>query len=67
MARKKKKITQKIFEIEIINRRTKKYRKVNLKDKEIVVYNDEINEFQLLPHISASYDEVPSPCKSIDE
>ena len=67
MARKKKKIIKKIFEIEIINRRTKKYRKVNLKEKEIVVYNDELNEFQLLPQISASYDENPKPCKSKDE
>jgi hypothetical protein len=57
MARKKKKVTKKIFEIEIINRRTKKYRKVSLKDREIIVYNEELNEFQLLSHISASYDE----------
>ena len=66
MAKKKKKITKKIFEIEIINRRTKKYRKVNLKDKEIIVYNEELNEFQLLPHISASYDENLKPCKAED-
>ena len=66
MARKKKKITKKIFEIEIINRRTKKYRKVNLKDKEIIVYNEELNEFQLLPHISASYDENYNLHKSED-
>ena len=58
MARKKKKIFQPINEIEIINRRTRKYRKVNLKDKEIVIYNKELNEFQLLLHISASYDEI---------
>ena len=57
MARKKKKIIQPINTVEIINRRTKKYRKVSLKDREIIVYNEELNEFQLLSHISASYDE----------
>jgi|TARA_R110000824_G_scaffold18415_2_gene72961 hypothetical protein len=67
MARKKKKIIKKIFEIEIINRRTKKYRKVSLKDKEIVVYNEELNEFQLLSHISASYDENHSAREVDDE
>ena len=51
------KIIKKIFEIEVVNRRTKKYRKVSLKEREIVVYNEELNEFQLLSHISASYDE----------
>jgi hypothetical protein len=61
MARKKKKITKKIFEIEIINYTTKKYRKLKLDDKEIVVYNKELNEFQLLPQISASYDENCEP------
>ena len=66
MARKKKKIIKKIFEIEIINRRTKKYRKVDLTEKEIVVYNEELNEFQLLPHISASYDDSRKPCKAED-
>jgi|TARA_R110002110_G_scaffold102584_4_gene259794 hypothetical protein len=64
MSRKKKKIIKKIFEIEIINRRTKKYRKVNLKDKEKIVYNEELGEFQLLPYISASYDEDCNPPKS---
>jgi hypothetical protein len=57
MARKKKKIVQPINKVEIINRRTKKYRTINLKDKEIIVYNEALNEFQLLSHISASYDE----------
>jgi len=62
MARRKKKIIKKIFEIEIINRRTKKYRKVNLKEKEIIVYNEELNEFQRLSDITSSYDEkVPAP------
>ena len=57
MARKKRKIIQPINEVEIINRRTKKYRTINLKDKEIIVYNEALNEFQLLSCISASYDE----------
>jgi len=58
MARKKKKIIQPIKEVEIINRRTHKSRKINIAEKEIVVYNQELNEFQLLTRISASYDEV---------
>ena len=58
MARKKKKIIQPIKEVEIINRRTRKSRKINIAEKEIVVYNQELNEFQLLSRISASYDEV---------
>jgi len=61
MARKKKKITQPIREIEIINRRTKKYRKIYPFEKEIIVYNEELGEFQLLPRISASYDENCEP------
>jgi len=61
MARKKRKIVQPIKEVEIINRRTKKYRKINVIEKEIIVYNKELNEFQLLPHISASYDENSEP------
>jgi len=55
MARKKRKITQPINEVEIINRRTHKYRRINLKEKEIIVFNDELKEFQLLSPISASY------------
>ena len=61
MARKKKKITQPINEVKIINRRTHKYRTINLKEKEIIVFNDELKEFQLLPHTSASYDERGIP------
>jgi len=61
MARKKRKIVQPIKEVEIINRRTKKYRKINVIEKEIIVYNKELNEFQLLPHISDSYDENSEP------
>jgi len=61
MARKKNKIVQKINEVEIINRRTHKSRKINLRDKEIIVYNEELNEFQLLPPISSSYDVDSEP------
>ena len=61
MARKKKKIIQPIREIEIINRRTRKRRKIYPFEKEIIVYNEELNEFQLLPCISASYDENCEP------
>jgi hypothetical protein len=57
MARKKKKIIQPINEVEIINRRKRKYRTINLKEKEIIVFNSELKEFQLLPCVSASYDE----------
>ena len=57
MAKKKKKIIQPINEVEIINRRTKKIRKVYPNKKEFIIYNDELNEFQLLPAISSSYDE----------
>ena len=61
MPKRKKKIVQRINEIEIINRRTHKSRKINLKDKEIVVYNEELNEFQLLTSISSSYDVNSEP------
>jgi hypothetical protein len=57
MARKKRKITQPINEVEIINRRTHKYRRINLKEKEIIVFNHELKEFQLLSRVSANYDE----------
>jgi hypothetical protein len=57
MARKKKKIVQPINEVEIINIRTRKYRKINPKEKEIIVFNEELKEFQLLSNISSSYDE----------
>ena len=57
MARKKKKIIQPINKVEIINRRTRKYRTIDLKDKEIIVFNSELKEFQRLIDVSASYDE----------
>ena len=61
MVRKKKKIVQPINEAEIINRRTKKIRKIYPLKKEIVIYNDILNEFQLLPVQSSSYDENSEP------
>ena len=56
MAKKKKRIIQPIDEVEIISRRNHKFRKINLKNKEIIIYNKELNEFQLLPPQSSSYD-----------
>ncbi len=61
MAKKKKRIFQPINEVEIINRKTHKLRKINIKDKQVIVYNKELNEFQLLSHISSSYDEDNEP------
>tara|TARA_Y100001970_G_scaffold32481_1_gene40335 strand:+ start:770 stop:973 length:204 start_codon:yes stop_codon:yes gene_type:complete len=61
MARKKKKIVQPIQEVEIFSRKTKKSRIIFPSNKEIIIYNDELNEFQLLPAISASYDEDNEP------
>jgi hypothetical protein len=61
MSKKKKKIVQPIKEVEIINRRTKKTRIIFPQEKEIIIYNDELNEFQLLPAVSASYDEDNEP------
>jgi len=61
MAKKKKKVVQPIKEVEIINRRTKKIRIIHPLKREIVVYNNELNEFQLLQIISASYDENSEP------
>ena len=61
MSRKKKKIVQPIKKVEIINRRTKKTRTIFPLEKEIIIYNDELNEFQLLPAISASYDVDSEP------
>ncbi len=56
MGKKKRKIRQPIKEVEIVNRRTKEIRKVYLNKKEIIIYNDELNEFQLLPVQSSSSD-----------
>tara|TARA_R100001163_G_scaffold21559_1_gene18350 strand:- start:277 stop:471 length:195 start_codon:yes stop_codon:yes gene_type:complete len=61
MAKKKKNTIQPIKEVEIINRRTKKYRKIYPSKKEIIIYNDVLNEFQLLSLASASYDEDNVP------
>ena len=57
MAKKKKKIVQPINEVEIINRRTHKSRKIDLAKKEIIVFNHVLKEFQLLSDVSASYDD----------
>ena len=61
MSRKKKRIIQPINEVEIINRRTRKFRKINFKDDQLIIYNKELNEFQLLTAISSSYDENSEP------
>tara|TARA_R100000995_G_scaffold84524_1_gene63471 strand:+ start:1594 stop:1788 length:195 start_codon:yes stop_codon:yes gene_type:complete len=61
MAKKKKRIIQPIDEVEIISRRNHKFRKINLKNKEIIIYNKELNEFQLLLPQSSSYDEDSEP------
>ena len=61
MAKKKKRIVQPIDEVEIISRREHKFRKINLKNKEIIIYNKELNEFQLLLPQSSSYDESSEP------
>jgi len=61
MARKKKRIIQPIKEVEIVNRRTKRIRKIYPLEKEVVIYNEELNEFQLLPVQSSSYDGNSEP------
>ena len=55
MSRKKKKIVQPLNKVEIINRKTKKIRTIFHDKEEIIIYNNELNQFQLLPPISASY------------
>jgi len=57
MSKKKRKNSKPDKEVEIINRRTRKIRKIHLNEKQIIIYNDTLNEFQLLPVVSASYDE----------
>tara|TARA_B100000214_G_C23865064_1_gene579895 strand:+ start:420 stop:611 length:192 start_codon:yes stop_codon:yes gene_type:complete len=47
--------------VEIFSRKTKKSRTIFPLSKEIIIYNDDLNEFQLLPAISASYDEDNEP------
>ena len=61
MAKKKKKAVQPIKEVEIINRRTKKTRIIFPLEKELIIYNNELNQFQLLPVMSASYDVYTEP------
>lgn len=67
MGKKNKKIYQPVKEVEIIDRRSHKYRKINLKNKEIIVYNQELNEFQLLPVISSSYEQITGPINEKQE
>ena len=57
MSKKKRKTSKPVKEVEIINRRTRKLRKIYLNEKQIIIYNDTLNEFQLLSVVSASYDE----------
>ena len=43
--------------VEIINTRKKKIRFINPFEKQIIVFNTTLNEFQLLQTVSSSYDE----------
>ena len=61
MTKKNKKKTKLIEKVKIFSRKTKKTRTIFPLNKEIVIYNDELNEFQLLPAVSASYDEDNEP------
>ena len=61
MPKKKKKIFQPINEIEIVNRRTKKTRKINLQDKEIIIYNEDLNKFQLIEMSGSNYEDSREP------
>jgi hypothetical protein len=61
MSKKKKRIFQPINEVEIIDRRTKKTRKINLQDKEIIIYNEDLNKFQLIEMSGSNYDEDKEP------
>jgi len=56
MPKKNRIIVQPIEELEIINRRTHKIRKIKPYNKEIIIYNQELCQFQLLSNFSASYD-----------
>ena len=49
--------SESIKKVEIFSRKTSKTRVIFPLKKEIIIYNDELNEFQLLPAVSASYDE----------
>ena len=44
-----------------MTKKTKKTRTIFPLNKEIIIYNDELNEFQLLPAVSASYDKDSKP------
>ena len=49
--------SESIKKVEIFSSKTSKTRVIFPLKKEIIIYNDELNEFQLLPAVSASYDE----------
>jgi hypothetical protein len=57
MSEKTNEQSESIKEVEIFSRKTSKTRIIFPLKKEIIIYNDELNEFQLLPAVSASYDE----------
>tara|TARA_A100000164_G_C21798319_1_gene719377 strand:- start:386 stop:565 length:180 start_codon:yes stop_codon:yes gene_type:complete len=57
MSEKTNEQSESIEEVEIFSRKTSKTRIIFPLKKEIIIYNDELNEFQLLPAVSASYDE----------
>ena len=46
-----------MFDIEIVNIRTKKRRVIEFNINEKVLYNAELKDFQLLPYISSSYEQ----------
>ena len=56
MAKTKNHKSSSVGEVDIINRRTHKKRTINVNDKEIIIYNTVLSEFQLLSSVSASYD-----------
>ncbi len=57
MSEKTNEHSESIEEVETFSRKTSKTRIIFPLKKEIIIYNDELNEFQLLPAVSASYDE----------
>ena len=45
MSKKKRKNSKPDKEVEIINRRTRKIRKIHLNEKQIIIYNKYINQY----------------------
>tara|TARA_X000001388_G_C2194291_1_gene108760 strand:+ start:523 stop:717 length:195 start_codon:yes stop_codon:yes gene_type:complete len=62
MSKKNRTIIQPVEELEIINRRTHKIRKIKPYNKEVIIYNQELCEFQLLSKFSSSYDLDSESC-----